>query len=470
MAIQEIEIGVADLTLGMYVSRLDRPWNNTPYPLQGFHIRSSEDIASLKTYCDHVFIDVAKGRGVLEGSVSSPPRGPRVQREKVVGGEIKLKVRGVVEEAHDVQVTPPISVRKGVYETTVSLRLEAAQASKIAKNLRGNLSLISRQISRGKLADYESLKRNVSDMVDSVLRCPDAFTWLVRLRDKDQYSHDHSLRSALWAVQFARYIGMEKKEISVLCLGTLLKDIGKIKVPNVILRKQNRTEAEELEYRKYVTYGVEMLRNTRKIEPRVISIVRHHAELHNGGGFPEGVMGTKIPLLARIAGIATAYDLISNPRETDAPVASSRAVSLLYNMRGNEFQEDLVVQFIQSIGLYPTGTLVELTTGDIGVVVEQHPKSRLTPQIAIPDHIEEGLNENVFLVDLRDEEQVRKALAEKGRKNLEDIDRIAIARDLEPTGYDIDLTNVANLFMVEEAVKKDGFWSTVRVKLGLDNG
>ena len=413
MAIQEIEIGVADLTLGMYVSRLDRPWKNTPYPLQGFHIRSSEDIASLKTYCDHVFIDVAKGRGVLEGGVSSSPRGRPVQREKVVGGGIKLKVRGVVEEAHDVPATPPISVRKGVYETTVSLRLEAAQASKIAKNLRGNLSLISRQISRGKLADYESLKANVSDMVDSVLRCPDAFTWLVRLRDKDQYSHDHSLRSALWAVQFARYIGMDKKEISVLCLGTLLKDIGKIKIPNVILRKQNRTEAEELEYQKYVTYGVEMLRNTRKIEPRVISIVRHHAELHNGGGFPEGVMGTKIPLLARIAGIATAYDLISNPREIDAPVASSRAVSLLYNMRGNEFQEDLVVQFIQSIGLYPTGTLVELTTGDIGVVVEQHPKSRLTPQVAIPDDIEEGLNENVFLVDLRDEEQVRQALAEK---------------------------------------------------------
>ncbi len=462
MAISQIQISVSDLTLGMYVSRLDRPWKNTPFPLQGFHIRASEDIASLKSYCDYVYIDVTKGRGVLDATGVVLPRSDRRAqfRPTSPGRRQSSRDHPVVDDS------PPINVRKGVYDVKASLRVEVEQAKHIVRDLRANLSLVSRQIARGKLEDYDKLKENVGGMVESVLRCPDAFTWLVRLRDKDQHTHDHSLRSALWAVQFARFIGMDRREISVLCLGTLLKDIGKTKLSNALLRKQNRTEEENHEYHQYVSYGVELLRNTRNIEPRVISIVRYHAERHNGQGFPERISGTKIPLLARIAGIATTYDTISNPRQSDKPAAPSRAVSLLYNMRGEEFQEDLVVQFIQSVGLYPTGTLVELTTGDIGVIVEQHPQSRLTPQVAILGRSADDLNDNIFLIDLKDEEKTREALSQTDGTRLQDADRIAIARDLEPTGYDIDLANVSTLFMNDTTESKEGFWSSVRGKIG----
>jgi HD-GYP domain-containing protein (c-di-GMP phosphodiesterase class II) len=464
MAISQIQISVSDLTLGMYVSRLDRPWKNTPFPLQGFYVRASEDIASLKSYCDHVYIDVIKGRGLLESAGVVSPRGDRRAQLRPASPDRR-------QTSRDLQVgedCPPINVRKGIYDVTVSLRVEVEQAKHLVRDLRANLSLVSRQIVRGKLEDYDKLKENVGGMVESVLRCPDAFIWLVRLRDKDQHTHDHSLRSALWAVQFARFIGMDKREISVLCLGTLLKDIGKTKLSNALLRKQNRTEEEDREYQQYVTYGVEMLRNTHNVEPRVISIVRYHAERNNGQGFPERISGTKIPLLARIAGIAATYDAISNPRESDKPAAPSRAVSLLYNMRGEEFQEDLVVQFIQSVGLYPTGTLVELTTGDIGVIVEQHPQSRLTPQVAILGQSADNLNDNIFLIDLKDEEKTREALSQTGGIGLQDVDRVAIARDLEPMGYDIDLSNVSSLFMNDSVEAKEGFWSSLRGKMGFD--
>lgn len=466
MAISQIQINVSDLTLGMFVSRLDRPWKNTPFPLQGFHVRTSEDIASLKSYCDHVYIDVTKGRGPLEatGAVSSP-RGDRRTFLRP-GSTDRRRAPRDVQAGGD---SPPITVRRGTYDITVSLRVEVEQAKYIVRDLRANLSLVSRQIVRGKLEDYDKLKENVNGMVESVLRCPDAFIWLVRLREKDQHTHDHSLRSALWAVQFARFIGMDKREISVLCLGTLLKDIGKTKLSNALLRKQNRTEEEDREYHKYVSYGVEMLRNTRNVEPRVISVVRYHAERNNGQGFPERISGTKIPLLARIAGIAATYDAISNPRESDKPVAPSRAVSLLYNMRGEEFQEDLVVQFIQSVGLYPTGTLVELTTGDIGVIVEQHPQSRLAPQVAILGRSADSLNDNIFLIDLKDEEKTREVLSQRGGTQLQYADRVAIARDLEPMGYDIDLSNVSTLFMTDSIEAKQGFWSSLRSKMRLDS-
>ncbi len=298
------------------------------------------------------------------------------------------------------------------------------------------------------------------------------FTWLLRLRLKDQHSHDHSMRSALWAVQFARFVGMPKEEMSVLCLGTLLKDIGKIKLPNGLLRKRKRTLEEATEYQKFVDYGVEMLRSSN-VEPRVVSVVRFHCERHDGSGFPEGLQGGKIPLLARIAGIATTYDAISNPREAEEPVAPSRAVSLLYNLRDKKFQDDLVVQFIQSIGLYPTGTLVELTTGDVGIVVEQHAESRLTPKVAVLDQKKAQASDAYILVDLKDEGLSRRILEKSGQSKAKSVSKLAIARDLDLSGYDVDIAVVSGIFMknaqrvMESVVSDDAKMETTARQGGL---
>ncbi len=448
MSIKQIQIKVQDLTLGMYVSGLDRPWSQTPFPLQGFHVRTPADVETLKSYCSYVYIDVTKGKAPLniaDAKVRVPDQKPAINMPSIS----REKVRFTAPKDRNIAsfIPTPIVIRRDVYKTTVPMRVEAAKAQKIIRELKGSLAVASKMIAKGRDVDLKSLRASVDDMVGSVLRCPDAFTWLLRLRHKDQHSHDHSLRSAMWAVQFARYAGMAKDEITILCLGTLLKDVGKVKISNQILRKTDRTAEEQEEYQRFVEYGVEMLRASRTIEPRVISVVRYHCENYNGTGFPEGIMGSKIPLLARIAGIATTYDAISNPREIAEPVAPSRAVSLLYNMRDTRFQDDLVVNFIRSIGLYPTGTMVELTTGDIGVVLEQHPESRLTPQVAVLDRLSGDLNNNCIIIDLKDELEARKRLMDSGRDNVMNVDKIAIARDLEPTGYDIDLANISSLFL-----------------------
>jgi len=458
MAIKQIKISVDDLGVGMYVSQLDRPWTHTPFPLQGFQIRSTEDIHTVRHYCDHVFIDTTKGRGPREnhGIVAA---GLRRDSTRYRPGSAAPNSR-----ATQVGEPSPLVVRKGVYVTTVSLRTEIRHAETLLRTIESQLTLVAKQIAKGRLADYHQLKHSVDGMVASILRCPDAFTWLIRLRQHDQNVHEHSLRSALWAVQFARFIGMDKREIATLCLGTLLKDIGKIRVPAAILRKRNRSPEEELEYQKFVIYGVEMLRETRDVEPRVISVIRYHCERMDGTGFPEGLAGSKIPLLSRIAGIATAFDALSNPLEAEQPVAPSKAVSLLYNMRAREFQEDLVVQFIQSIGLYPAGTLVELTTGDIGVVVEQHPNSRLTPQVAVLDRVGDP-SKNFLLIDLKDQVVARDLLVASGRDCLASGERIAIARDLEPTGYDIDVKAISVLFMQAEVERKAGLFTQLRERL-----
>ena len=442
MAIDQVHIKVEDLTVGMFVSRLDRPWSQTPFSLQGFYIRTGEDIQKLKAYCSTVYIDVSKGRGHLDAGLVAPDP---VQRpaQAVRSGLSVAPLDSAARRRAEGQPPAAIEIQQDVYSTAVPLRMEAIRAEKIISLLKGQLTLATRQIAKGRPLDYPALTRCSEDMVDSVLRCPDAMTWLLRLRRTDRHSHGHSLRCALWAVQYARFVGMPKSEIIVLCLGTLLKDVGKTRLPRELLHKPRRSPEEEHEYRQFVAYGVELLRATNTIEPQVIAVVRYHCERMDGSGFPEGEAGNRIPLLARIAGIASVYDAISNPREALEPVAPSRAVSLLYGMRGNAFQEDLVVSFIQSVGLYPSGTLVELNTGDLGVVLDQNPGSRLAPRVAVLSRWEESLNGEAVIIDLKEQAQSRQLLIDSGRDNIIGIPRVAIARDLEPTGYDIDFEKIS---------------------------
>ncbi|WP_461480505.1 HD-GYP domain-containing protein [Porticoccus sp.] len=442
MSIKQIKIRADDITIGMFVSCLDRPWSQTPFPIQGLLVKSPKEITALRHYCDHVFIDVTKGASPIGAPVSEGYISQAGQGKKIISSLVKAQA-GIAEKS---DVTP-IEVRHNVYTEVVPLSSEVEHAEKALLQLRGQFTLAAKQIAKGRDFDYQQLKDAVADMVNSVVRCPDAFTWLLRLRLKDQQTHDHSMRAALWAVQFARFIGMPKGDMSVLCLGTLLKDIGKVKLPNGLLRKKRRTPEEAAEYQKFVEYGVEMLRASKSVEPRVISVVRYHCERFDGSGFPEGILGGKIPLLARIAGIATTYDAISNPLESEEPVAPSRAVSLLYNMRDKKFQDDLVVQFIQSIGLYPTGTLVELTTGDVGVVVEQHAQSRLTPKVAVFNQKKAKASGEYILLDLKDEEQSRRELVKSGIAKASSVSKLAIARDLEISGYDVDIPAVSSIFM-----------------------
>ena len=462
MNLQQVKIRSSDLVLGMYVSQLDRPWSQTPFPLQGFLVRSPDDIKSIRSYCDHLYIDLTKGVGTA---------GKNAVPKSKAGGDATKTITAppvtpfVKQLSSKDAASKQLVVKRNVYTETVPLSVEIKQAERALKTLRGHFILASKQIAKGRDIDYPALRSSVDQMVDSVVRCPDAFTWLMKLRVKDQYTHDHAMRAALWATQFGRYIGLPKEEISVLTLGTLLKDIGKIQLPASLLKAANRTPEQQHEYQRFVEYGIKMLKD-RKVEARVISVVRFHCERNDGSGFPQGISGSKIPLLARIAGVASFYDLLSTPRSGATALSPSKAISTLYNMRGKEFQDDLVVQFIQSVGLYPTGTLVEMTTGDIGVVVEQDPNSRLTPQIAVVPHERSNIRD-YFLIDLKDEKTARKELVSKGYGRAANVQKLAIARDLQMSGHDVDMEVVAGLFMTNVQDKIADVTGAEEVRPGL---
>jgi HD-GYP domain-containing protein (c-di-GMP phosphodiesterase class II) len=221
-------------------------------------------------------------------------------------------------------------------------------------------------------------------MVESIIRNPDALVWLAKMNDQDHYSYQHSVKASIWALVFGRHLGLNKDMLKALAMGVLLAHVGKIRLSAEVLEgvAEGRTEFEA-EYRKYVGYSMEALSTIEKLPKGVMSIVEYHQERHNGTGFPKGVTGERIPLLAKIAGLVHYYQELITPRKEELGLSPLAAVAKLYELRNISFQQDIVERFIEAVGVFPTGTLVELSSDEVAIVTGHNQDRRLLPKVII---------------------------------------------------------------------------------------
>jgi len=429
MGLKQVKVFTSDLTLGMYVSRLDKPWTQTPFPIQGFFIKSANDIKELSFHCKYVYIDTEKGREPVTRA-----------KTKVEPGQAKPAVKKTnrLEAAEAAANVKPIPVVHDRYVEVTPLQKEISQAKQMHRQVTDAVRQVYEQVSAGGSPKLAGTEKAAEEMVDSVLRNPDAFTWLSRVRDRDEHTWGHSVRSSVWAVLFGRHIGLKREELQILSTAVLLKDVGKVKLPSSVLMLSKRNPAQEKLYRTFVDHSVNILRSIPELDRRVIKVVAAHCERLDGSGFPNQLIGDKIPLLAKISGLVTVYDDISNPRGTGITLSPSRAIGWLYKVRNRLFQEQLVVEFIQAIGVYPTGTVVELSTGEIGVVVEQNFSRRLRPVVAI---VKDDAGKELSKVKVFDMSADAEARLAKGEPP------ITIKTDVEPTEVDIDIAAVRDKYL-----------------------
>lgn len=453
MGVKQLKVDVNDVTIGMFVAGLDRPFSQTPFPLQGFYIRDAEEIKELRTHCRFVFIDTSRGSGLLLDQYKKLAQGTKAPKS-----ERKLptaKMRGEVAA---------LRIRRGAYPVTRSLADEMPTAKQLYQVALQLLDKMAARVEAGMSLPAVETREIGARIADSVLRNPDAFTWLARLpqsSDKPQYRP--ILRSLVWALVFARHLGMAKKDLEYLASAMLLKDVGKLKLPPELLANLDRSVAEERQFEKFVEISADLVRASDGIEPRVVAVVKSHCERVNGSGYPNQLQGDKIPLLARIAGIVTFYDDSVHPADSREPLPPSKAVALLYDRRDEEFQEELVVEFIRAIGLYPTGTVVELNTGKVAVVIEQNFTRRLKPLVAVVMNADREIMSRCQALDLAEDDQRKQALVDSGKKRLEEVSKLEITQDIDATQYGFNLQTVLETTLGNRSKKKkSGFLSFLR--------
>lgn len=373
MSIKEVKTSIQGLQIGMHVARLDRPWIETPYLMEGIQIISEEDIHEIAKYCSYVYVDIEKGLS------------PKT-RYWAVGNENEMLLEHISPDiSQDDSVSDYEQYRQCVYETTTELEEELKKAHVIYENVSEKTEQVFEDLKKDKQLDLISLKLSIKSTVDSIIRNPTAMSLLVQLRKSDNYNYSHALGTSIWCAQFGRHLGLKKEDINILALGGMLLDVGKLKLPESLTTSSEKYSLKDMEsIRRHVTLGIKLLKQSEGLDRIILEMVATHHERADGSGYQLGLSNDKIPLFGRIAGIVDSYDAMTSKRKfTDKTFTPHEAMNELYNMRGKQFQTELVEQFIQTVGLYPTGSLVELNTGEVAVITKINDLKRLYPMIML---------------------------------------------------------------------------------------
>ena len=236
----------------------------------------------------------------------------------------------------------------------------------------------------GRNLDAERVRGAVKSLTESVLRNPNAMLLFSQLREKGEYTASHSLDVSIYMTAFGRFRQLEQQQVELLGYVGLLQDIGKVRLPKALLEKRGRLTPEEFEQAKlHVSYSVEILRATAGIPIELPRLAVLHHERYDGSGYPNRLQGAHIGMIGGIAAIVDTYDAMTVQRPYADAVAPSAAISNLYKWRGVFFDAGLVEQFIRFIGIFPVGSLVELNSGEVGVVISQNPEERLKPRVML---------------------------------------------------------------------------------------
>lgn len=387
-----------DIQKGMYVSQLDRPWIETPFMFQGFPVQTDEQIAELQKHCQWVFIDIEKG---ADFDPSLGHAGDFQQRIATLADEekdIQQKVKALAET--DLEDT---SKRKP-YPDNVQFEDELTRAKEIEQESREIMREAIDNISKGKKIDLEAASQAVNNMVDSVIRNPDALVCLSQLKDVNEYTALHSIRTAIITLAFGRHLALSRDELVVLGIGALLHDVGMAKLPKEILEKPGGLTVEEFNIMsKHVPWGVDILQASGGVAQGAIEMVEQHHERGDGGGYPGRRNAKMISPAGAIAGIVDVYDAVTSDRHYSGGLSAEEALKRMYEWRKKDFKPQMVEEFIKCMGIFPIGSLVELSTGAIGVVITINRGRRLKPKVALVLTASGTPFSHRFIADLADE-------------------------------------------------------------------
>lgn len=401
------QVDVQDLAIGMYVADLDRPWLGSPFLFQGFTIETEEDLAKLRRYCAHVTIDTEAGLSPEQADESSgggPKSGARQQ-----SAQAPAESEGLESMQRELPRAQAVHRRTGA---SVGRALEDAR--------------LGRSVAAGET------RENVRELIDTISANANASVWLTALKRTHEAAAAHSLNVCVLALAFARELGYEGEALQNLGIGALFHDIGKARLDPALLDtpEAELTDAQRRALRAHPMDGYNVLRLSREVPEDALAIVRSHHERLDGKGFPDGLTEAEIPEPARVVAIADRYDALTTGRPGRAPQSPHDALRTMRQEAAETFGTDLVARFVQCIGIYPVGSLVELNTGAVAVVVSSDRNNRLQPVI-------------MMLIDAEGRTYERRptvSLAARARRG--DAEAWSIVRTVDPATVGVDLSGI----------------------------
>jgi putative nucleotidyltransferase with HDIG domain len=358
------KIRVEDLEPGMYVADFNTPWLLHPFFPNRITVRSARDIEQmLRCRMTEVYIDTARGADSGKAVAAE-------EAEQELGARMREEV---LEPATPEPVPSP-----------VPFEAEYRRARELYDEAKSCVEQQFDEVGRGRRADGEVADRTVGDLIASIFRNRDAMLSLARLKSFDEYTFHHSLNVAVLALNLGVQLGILDRELQRLGIGALLHDLGKVRLPGGLVQKQGPLDSREYEVVKtHSLHGARILLESGSIPEDCAAVPLGHHERYDGTGYPRCLTGAGVGKFGLITAIADVYDAMTTDRPYQKAMASTHALRRLYGWAGTHFHPVYVQKFIQCVGIYPVGTAVHLSSGEVGIVVRQNRDSLLRPWVRL---------------------------------------------------------------------------------------
>lgn len=437
--VKEVQVRVFDLEIGMFVCRLDKEWTETAYPLQGFLIQNENQIQKLADECEYVYID-ANRKGYAASTSSRvggshyvsppavkksqvtiqrtekpqktpapPPKKVAVEKkplfslkalfalldkehaeQKVVTHTPTHQLNDIVTHKISTTVIKPPKKQAPFHQEFHAAKQAHTQASKLLKNFMG-------RVKEGETVNLIMAEQAVHDCILSALRSPDALLLASYLHKKHLSIWEHSMRVTVLAISLGRFLSLNDEELTILGLCGMLHDIGALLISREMLEEtDNKIELMQ----SHTVLGRDILLSCDGEFGGIVAEVAYsHHEYLNGSGFPCGLKNEQISPYARMISIVDLYVTLTSDHGNKQGLTHYAAMLKLLEQTDTRLDAVLVDSFCQCIGTYPIGCLVEMNTGELGIVVEENQAQKLKPKIMLvsTDHKNPRAN---YLLDL----------------------------------------------------------------------
>lgn len=388
-------ISIHQLQMGMYIHQFCGSWLDHSFWKAGFVLKSTSDLQRLQgSNLSNLWIDTAKGGDLPEASATTAPDVPlRAQPARAA--------------------TPRASMDE-----------EVQRALKLCAHSRKAVMAMFQEVRMGQALEMQQAEELVVQIGQSLLRHPDALISLARLKNADDYTYMHSVAVCALMLATSRQLGLSEDYIRLAGIAGLLHDVGKLTIPDSILNKPQKLSDTEFERVKlHPEAGGAILRQSPDVDALVLDVCLHHHEKADGSGYPHRLAGNQISLFAQMGAVCDVYDAVTSNRPYNRGWDPAEAIQRMSTWKGH-FDQRVFQAFVKSVGIYPVGSLVRLESGRLAVVIEQNPKSLLTPKIRVFFSTRSNLPLEQSVVDLakirgQDRIVAREAPEDWEFKNLE---------------------------------------------------